>query len=229
MVKDAKPPFTAEELREWLLAGRSAAYILTKTNIKPSTIKLEACVTAFEMVVAAAADVVARSKGKSSITGEPSSARPSQVNNVDNEPATTSPSPPPRPKVTDIFCPDFLEKAECSMHGSCGKSHTMCHEPACRRMVKLKDGSTATKLNVQADCSGWHLPIKYSELVKQREREKEERARKAAEKREHDDFKDKIQNVIRDIPGLNLTSKPTKGSNNSSFHAATGQSQCTTS
>ena len=161
MVKDAKPPFSAGELREWLLAGRSAADIITKTNIRPSTIKLEACVAAFEMAVAAAADVVARSKGKSSIAGEPSSARPSQVNNVDNEPAPR----PSRPKVTDTFCADFLEKADCSQGGNCGKSHTMCYESACRRMVKLKDGSTASKLNVQPDCNGWHLPIKYSVLV----------------------------------------------------------------
>ena len=122
MVKDAKPPFTAEELREWLLAGRSAAYIITKTNIKPSTIKLEACVTAFEMVVAVAADIVASSssKGKAvlkpasyaasaasaasasgaataapSATPSPSPSHEPQVNNIDNGSATSRPPPPP--------------------------------------------------------------------------------------------------------------------------------------
>ena len=231
MVKDAKPPFSAVELREWLLAGRSAADIITKTNIKPSTIKLEACVAAFEMAVAAAADVVASSRGKAAL--KPASSNPAasaastasyasvlapsapesesqgQVNN-DDEPAT--PRRPPRPKVTDTFCPDFLEKTACSKGGNCGLSHEMCHDSECRRSVKLKDGSVASMLNVQPGCSGWHLPIKYSVLVAQREREKEERLSRAASRREREDLKAKIVDVIKDIPGLNVDSKAAKAS-----------------
>ena len=68
----------------------------------------------------------------------------------------------------------------------------------------------ASKLNVHPDCNGWHLPIRYSVLVAQREREREERLKKAASRRERKDFKAKIKDVIKEIPGLNLDAKAGK-------------------
>ena len=109
------------------------------------------------------------------------------------------PSPAPRAKVTDTFCEDFLEKRACSRDGNCGKSHTQCHSSACRRTVKTKEGS-ATKVIIAEGCKGWHLAIRYSDLLADRAKAKDARLRRAAERREEDDFRDKIYNVI---PGLN--------------------------